>query len=490
MADKRVEIEIRTSGDTSGTDQVAKGLDNVAASASKAAGSGGVGGFSAKLQAMFPTFTAWGSKLSGVTNAFLASINPMTALTAAVGAAAAALVKAYRDSQRAEEEFLAIAGEGWKKQKLAVDGYLPTQSALITGLRASADSIGAVTERLAANEGAIAKALASEAALAESAKNLSLARIQLAESEGRISEAEAERQRARVEATSAEEEFARQTNAANAILEQRRTTLAAVTAEMQKLQAQREAMVAAAEEAGQGNVRDQADGIDPKLNLNVDQARSEVAAALTDAETSLQERIDGFIAAAKEAPNLAISLGGLALLFKRSNDEINTRVEAAQEDVKARQSELNDAIEARVQAIDRNAAASRDALNAVNAQIEAATQRLEAVKASVFSAEADVRGMQPGGAAATVFQNNQAAGAINNLAAGTTPISPADVAGAGDSAARQQFLAAIADGIQQRELVFLDQLLGILRGENTGNNAVQERLKRVEEQINLLRSGL
>jgi hypothetical protein len=501
MADKRVEIQVGTTGDTSGLKDVSKELDNVAESAKKVT----VETQQSFTQRFFPTFSKgiklvesaresldeMGKKVGGLTGMIMQGLaNPWAAASGIVTTAALGIIQAFRDVQQAEKDVLEIAGESWKKQKLAVDSFLPSQSALVTSLNASATAVGQITERLTANESAIAKAIASETALAESAKALALARIQLAEAEGRLSQSDAARQRAMIEATTAEEAFTRQTDAANAVLQARRDALAQVTAEMEKLQTQRDAMMADAAAADTGSVRDKGAAIDPVLNANVDQARAEVQAALRDATVTWEEYVMGFVEAIKASPNLSFSVAGLGMAFKQGKDQIDARVEAAKEDEKKRTAELEAAIDARVQAIDRNAAASRDAINAVTQQLDAATVRLEEVKRQAAEAQAAADSLAPGGTANQIFQNKQAVGGVGTMVAGSTPITPADVADAADSTARREFLAAIADGIQQRELVFLDQLLAIISTENTGNNSLQQRLKRLEEQIAVLRTGL
>lgn len=493
----RVDIDVRVTGDARGADDVAKGLDKVAVSANKAGAQVGPGaGLSGRMAQMFPTFTRAGQAVGGFAANLTGMINPATLATAAIGVVVAKVVGAYNDMKAAEDNFRAFAGTGFDAVKTKIDSFLPSNDALVTGLQHTKTALDAITAGLAAAEAGIQQRIADENALAASTLALTQARLNLAVAEGRLSAEEAARQMAMTEAQSAEEAFLRQQEEAVLLLQQRQFAAAAVNAELEKLkQAEAAAVAAAATWEGQ-NTRERAANIDPKLNANIDNANVEMQMAL---EASKQDPIGASVERIKGGSALEM-MSNLGSPLKAGYQIVTALAEEKEESARleetalAAQKEANRATEARTAAVNAVAEQSRAEIESKRQAIEATKARKAQIDAEVRAAQANVTSLSPGGTGATVFGNNQAAAAINTsasaTAAGLPPVSVADASGLAASPARDQFIAAIADGIQQSEIALLDSILAVLQNQNRGGGgAVAERLKRIETQLEQLRNG-
>ena len=102
-----------------------------------------------------------------------------------------------------------------------------------------------------------------------------------------------------------------------------------------------------------------------------------------------------------------------------------------------------------------------------------------------------------GGTAATVFTNQQQAAQTAAMAgnagnATATPaVDPAALSGLVKSAASQEMMARLADGIQAREVAFLQELLGVLNFQNSGSSSgTKAELEKLKAQLADLRAKL
>lgn len=500
MAD-RVEIKIETVGNAAGAEKVAKGLDQIQKSADQASkavgtGSAGLGG---KMTALFPTFTKLGGAVGSFASQMIGAINPITLVASAITAVVAKAVSAYNDIKRAEENFAEYAGTGWRKLNDEVGSYLPTQTALEIAIRNSTAALDAYGTALSNQEAAITKRITDEAALAESAKTLAAARLDLAVAEGKLTEEEAARQKAVLEADTAEQKFQAQQAAAVAVLQARQTALAQINAEMERLKSL-EAEATARATAQQGmSKRDAAAALDPKLNANVSNAsREQIAAtAVSEKDTvgAMADRLgDGGIG--MQAARFLSPLFGLYDIFAAASDE-GKRADAMVEAAKKAEAEFNAAVEARAAALNAQAEQSRKEVETYRAAVAAAQARAQAAAAGVTTAAGTAASYGPGGTASTVFSNNQAAAqaeamAGNAGAATATPaINPAALGGLVNSAASQELMARLADGIQAREVAFLQELLGVLNFQNSGSSSgTKAELEKLKAQLADLRAKL
>lgn len=493
MADK-VEIKIETVGNAAGAEKVAKGLDQIQKSADQASKSVGTGsnGLGGKMAQLFPTFTKAGGAVAGFASQMLGAINPMALATAAIGAVVAKAVSAYNDIKRAEEQFAEYAGTGWRKLNDEVGSYLPTQSALEIAIKNSTAALDAYGTALSNQETAIAKRIADETALAESAKALAIARLELAVAEGKLTEEEAARQQAVLEADTAEQKFQAQQAAAVAVLHARQTALAQINAEMERLKSLEAEATARAAASEAMSVRDRAAGVDPRLNANVSNASREqiaaTAAAGQDTGGAIAERLASGGIGMQIARTIMPLLGVYEALDAASDEA--ARADAMVEAAKKAEEEFNKAVEARAAALNAQAEQSRKEVETYRAAVAAAQARAQAAAAGVTTAASTAASYGPGGTAATVFSNQQQAAqaeamAGNAGAATFAPnVDPAALGGLAKSAASQELMARLADGIQAREVAFLQELLGVLSFQNQGSsNSTKAELEKLKARV-------
>jgi hypothetical protein len=500
MAD-RVEIKIQTVGDASGAEKVAKGLDQIQKSADQAGkavgtGSNGLGG---KMAQLFPTFTKAGSAVAGFAGQMAGMVNPATIATAVIGAVVAKAVSAYNDIQRAEEGFAEYAGTGWQKLNDAVGSYLPTQTALETAIKNSTAALESYGTALSNQEAAIAKRITDETALADSANKLAIARLELAVAEGKLTEEEAARQKAVLEADTAEQKFQAQQAAAVSVLQARQTALAQINAEMERLKSL-EAEATARATASEGmSMRDRAAGLDPRLNANVSNASREQIAATAGGEQdttgAMAERaMEGGIG--MQMARVLSPLFGIYDILDAASDEA-TRAADMVEAAKKAEEEFNKAVEARAAALNAQAEQSRKEVETYRAALAAAQARATSAAAGVATASGTVASYGPGGTASTVFSNQQEAAQTAAMAgdagnATATPaVDPAALSGLANSPASQELMRRLADGIQAREVAFLQQLVGVLDFQNQGSSSgTKAEIEKLKKQLEDLRAKL
>jgi hypothetical protein len=502
MADKRIEIEVRTKGDTKGTDDVAKSLDKVAASAKKAGGDVQQNFF----QRVFPTFSKvatginqvrlsigeMGKELGGMPGAILQGIaNPWTAALGIITTAGAGIGKAIYDVNQRTKEFITWAGKGWKDLGLEIHKTGTATERARTAAKFYEDQLKSVTTAmdqelgaLSRREAAIDKRLSDDERLAKSALDLAKARIDANAAEGQISEAEAATMKARLEQAAAESSYARAVEATNEVLAARREALQTLSTQVKEA----DKIAAAAKQdaslfAGQ-DIRSQADRVDPNLNRTVDLNRKEMAVSARESQDP------GVLGRIGEVNDALSSMGaleknptifGLIAQVKKvitTWTETTQRVEESQKLLEKARGAVDQAEQRRAQEVTAAQKAREAAASQAQANADAMRGKLNSAIDVSGEAYGQAQSMAPGGVDYQIEANRRA----------TEQGTPAfDLVGLQQTDTLSRFAKAVIDGIEQREIAFLTELSAKLKFENKGGGVAQ-KLKQIEDQIADLRT--